>query len=106
MRSPRRPPPGSNARGGPRCATPSHPADGDVVGELDAAIGATSVDIAKPAAWWRVVHVVQLLGAVAVVAGLVWLLAQAIMSFTSADLPDLGKVAGSAVGGGGGRRQH
>ncbi|MET1037239.1 MAG: GTPase [Aeromicrobium sp.] len=66
----------------------------DIVGELDTAIRATSVDVAKPAAWWKVVHAVQLLGVVAVVAGLGWLLAQAVTSFSSLDLPDLGDVAG------------
>lgn len=72
----------------------SSPADVDIIGELDAAIGATSVDIAKPAAWWRVVQVLQLVGVVAVVAGLLWLIAQGITSFSSVDLPDLGDVAG------------
>jgi GTP-binding protein EngB required for normal cell division len=66
----------------------------DIVGELDAAIHASSVDVARPAAWWRIVHAVQILGVVAIVAGLLWLLAQAVASFTSLDLPDLGEVAG------------
>jgi GTP-binding protein EngB required for normal cell division len=66
----------------------------DIVGELDAAIHATGVDVAKPAAWWQIVRAVQLLLVLAVVAGLAWLVAQAVTSFTSADLPDLGAVAG------------
>lgn len=75
----------------------SNPSDVDIVGELDAAIGVTSVDIAKPAAWWRIVHAVQIVAAVAAVAGLVWLIAQGITSFTSVELPDLGSVAGIPV---------
>jgi GTP-binding protein EngB required for normal cell division len=66
----------------------------DIVGELDAAIHATSVDVARPAAWWRIVHVLQLLGVLVVVAGLLWLAAQAVASLTSSELPDLGDVAG------------
>lgn len=72
----------------------SSPADTDIIGELDAAIGATSVDVAKPAAWWKIVQAVQLIGVVVVAAALLWLLAQAVTSFSSVDLPDLGKVAG------------
>ena len=66
----------------------------DIVDELDAAIHATSVDVAKPAAWWRAVQLVQLLGVLVVVAGLAWLVAQGVASLTSSDLPDLGDVAG------------
>ncbi|MET0929699.1 MAG: GTPase [Aeromicrobium sp.] len=72
----------------------SSPEGVDVVGELDAAIHATSVDIAKPAAWWKVVHAVQIIGVLAIVAGLGWLAAQAVTSFSSLELPDLGDVAG------------
>jgi GTP-binding protein EngB required for normal cell division len=66
----------------------------DIVDELDAAIHATSVDVARPAAWWRIVHVLQLLGVLVVVAGLLWLVAQAVASLASSELPDLGDVAG------------
>ena len=72
----------------------SSPEGVDIVDELDAAIAATSVDVLKPAAWWKVVHALQLVGVVAVVAGLLWLIAQGITSLSSVDLPDLGKVAG------------
>jgi GTP-binding protein EngB required for normal cell division len=64
----------------------------DIVDELDAAIHATSVDVARPALWWKVVHAVQLLGVLAIVGGLVWLVAQAITHYSSVDLPDLGTV--------------
>jgi GTP-binding protein EngB required for normal cell division len=66
----------------------------DIVGELDTAIHATSVDVAKPAAWWRIVHAVQLLLVLVVVVGLAWLVAQGVASLASADLPDLGDVVG------------
>jgi len=64
----------------------------DIIGELDAAIHATSVDVAKPALWWKLVHAVQLLGILAVVGGLVWLAAQGVTHFSSIELPDLGEV--------------
>jgi GTPase Era involved in 16S rRNA processing len=66
----------------------------DIVAELDAAIHATGVEVAKAPLWWKIVHAVQLLGVVAIVAGLAWLLAQAVTSFSSVELPDLGDVAG------------
>jgi GTP-binding protein EngB required for normal cell division len=64
----------------------------DIIGELDTAIHATSVDIAKPALWWKVVHGVQILGVLVTVAGLGWLAAQGVTHFSSLDLPDLGQV--------------
>ena len=64
----------------------------DIIGELDTAIHATSVDVAKPALWWKVVHAVQLLGVVAIVGGLLWLVAQGVTHFSSLELPDLGEV--------------
>jgi GTP-binding protein EngB required for normal cell division len=64
----------------------------DVVDELDAAIRATSTGIARPALWWRVVHVVQLLAVVVAVVALGWLVAQGVTSLSSLELPDLGSV--------------
>lgn len=75
----------------------SSPSDVDIVDELDTAIGSTSIDALKPAGWWKLVHAVQLLLVVAVVAGLLWLVAQGITSASSVDLPDLGKIAGIPV---------
>lgn len=72
----------------------SSPAGVDIIGELDSALHATSVDIARPAAWWKIVHALQLLLVLAVVAGLAWLAVQGVMSFTSTDVPDLGAVVG------------
>ncbi len=68
------------------------PRDEDVVDALDTAIRTASVDVARPAPWWRVVHVVQLVAVVAAVLGLVWLVVQGVASLTSIDLPDLGSV--------------
>jgi GTP-binding protein EngB required for normal cell division len=64
----------------------------DVADQLDDAIRTASADIARPAPWWRVVHVVQLLAVVAAVAGVLWLVAQGIAGVASLDLPDLGSV--------------
>lgn len=64
----------------------------DIIGELDAAIRVTSVDVAKPALWWKIVHAVQIFGIVAIVAGLAWLAAQGVTRFSSVDLPDIGTV--------------
>ncbi|KAA1373602.1 GTPase [Aeromicrobium fastidiosum] len=72
----------------------ANPEGEDIVGELDTAIHATSVDVSRPAAWWRVVHAVQLLAVVAAVVGLLWLVAQGVTSFSSVELPDIGSVAG------------
>ncbi|NRQ51148.1 GTPase [Aeromicrobium stalagmiti] len=72
----------------------SSPQGEDIIGELDAAIHATSVDVAKPSAWWVVVQAVQMLGIVVAGAGLLWLAAQGITQFSTADMPDLGEVAG------------
>jgi GTP-binding protein EngB required for normal cell division len=72
---------------------PSPPGE-DIVDELDQAIRATSFEVAKPAVWWRIVQVVQLLAVVAAVGGLLWLIAQGVTSLSSVELPDLGDVAG------------
>jgi GTP-binding protein EngB required for normal cell division len=72
---------------------PSPPGE-DIVDELDQAIRATSLEVAKPAVWWRIVQVVQLLAVVAAVGGLLWLIAQGVTSLSSVELPDLGDVAG------------
>ncbi|MCW2769354.1 MAG: transporter [Aeromicrobium sp.] len=72
---------------------PSPPGE-DIVDELDQAIRATSLEVAKPALWWPVVQAVQLLAVVAIVGGLLWIVAQGITSLFSVDLPDLGDVAG------------
>ncbi|MET0449781.1 MAG: GTPase, partial [Aeromicrobium sp.] len=72
----------------------SSPEGVDIVGELDTAIHATSLDVAKPAAWWRIVHVIQILGVLAIIGGLGWLAAQAVTSYSSLELPDIGDVAG------------
>ncbi len=72
----------------------SSPEGDDIIDELDAAIHATSVDVAKPSAWWKIVHGLQLLGVLALIGGLAWLLAQAATSASSAELPDIGEVAG------------
>jgi GTP-binding protein EngB required for normal cell division len=69
----------------------------DIIGELDAAIHATSVDVARPSRWWKVVHALQLLGVLAAVAGLLWLAAQGIANLSSSDLPDLGSVGALPV---------
>lgn len=72
----------------------ANPPGDDIIGELESAIHATSVDVARPSLWWKAVHVLQIIGLVVVVAGLVWLVAQAVTSFSSLELPDLGEVAG------------
>jgi len=64
----------------------------DIVAELEAAIHATRVDVAKPAPWWKAVHAVQILLVLVAVGGLGWLAAQGITHFSSVDLPDLGAV--------------
>ena len=66
----------------------------DIIGELEEAIHATSVDVARPALWWKIVHGVQILGVLVGVAGIGWLAAQGITASSSLELPDLGDVAG------------
>ncbi|MCW2829565.1 MAG: transporter [Aeromicrobium sp.] len=68
--------------------------DDDIVDELDRAIRATSLDVAKPSVWWKAVHVAQLVAIVVLAASLLWLAAQVVTSLASVDLPDLGSVGG------------
>ncbi len=68
------------------------PRDHDVVDELDSAVRDASLDVARPATWWRVVQVVQVVAVLAAVLALVWLVVQGVASLTSIDLPDLGSV--------------
>ncbi|MRJ78169.1 ABC transporter [Aeromicrobium sp. SMF47] len=65
---------------------------GDIIGELDRAVRDTTADISRSPMWWRVVQAVQLLAVVAVLAGVVWLVAEGIGALISADLPDRGSV--------------
>jgi GTP-binding protein EngB required for normal cell division len=82
----------------------SSPPGDDIIDALDGAIHETSLDVAKPAIWWRIVEAVQILLFVAMVGGLGWLAAQGIAKLASSDLPDIGEVAGvptaAAVAGG------
>lgn len=82
----------------------SNPPGDDIIDALDRAIHETGLGVARPAIWWRVVQVVQLLLFVAMVGGLGWLAAQGIQQLVSFDLPDLGKVGGvpmaAAIAGG------
>jgi GTP-binding protein EngB required for normal cell division len=75
----------------------SNPPGEDIVGAFDTAIRETSLGVARPAIWWRVVQVVQLLLVLALVGGLVWLAAQGIDHLASFGLPDLGEVGGLPV---------
>jgi GTP-binding protein EngB required for normal cell division len=70
----------------------ANPADADVVDELDAAVRAATGDVSRSAAWWKLVHGLQLLAVVAAVAGVLWLIAQGIDAAASFGLPDLGSV--------------
>ncbi|KAA1400071.1 GTPase [Aeromicrobium ginsengisoli] len=72
----------------------SNPPGDDIIDALDRAIHETSLGVARPAVWWRIVQVLQLLLFVAMVGGLGWLAAQGIQPLASFDLPDLGKVGG------------
>ncbi|MEV7395780.1 GTPase [Aeromicrobium sp. NPDC092404] len=75
----------------------SNPPGDDIIDALDRAIHETSLGVAKPAIWWRIVQVVQLLLFLGLVAGLGWLAAQGIQQLVSFDLPDLGEVGGAPV---------
>ncbi len=72
----------------------SNPPGDDIIDALDRAIHETSLGVARPAIWWRLVQGVQLLLFLAMVGGLGWLAAQGIQQLASFDLPDLGKVGG------------
>ncbi|MBC7632501.1 GTPase [Aeromicrobium sp.] len=72
----------------------SNPADDDIIDALDEAIDQTSLGVTRPAPWWGVVQVLQIVALVAMLGGLAWLLVEGIVSLTPADLPDLGEVGG------------
>jgi hypothetical protein len=72
----------------------SNPPGDDIIDALDRAIHETSLGVARPAIWWRIVQVLQLLLFAGMVGGLGWLVVQGIQQLASFDLPDLGKVAG------------
>ncbi len=72
----------------------SNPPGDDIIDALDRAIHETSLGVARPAIWWRIVQIVQLLLFLGMVGGLGWLAAQGIQQLASFDLPDLGKVGG------------
>ena len=91
---PRRPRSGSSGRGATPIRDASNPPGDDIIDALDRAIHETSLGVARPAIWWRVVQVVQLLLFLGMVGGLGWLAAQGIQQLVSFDLPDLGKVGG------------
>jgi GTP-binding protein EngB required for normal cell division len=73
--------------------------DQDVVTELDTAIQATSLDIARPAPWWKLVQAVQLALVVLMVVGVMWLVVQGVAQLASFDVPDpsIGLVPVAAV---------
>lgn len=75
-----------------RDAVRDAPKGEDIIDELDAAIRASSVDVARPAWWWKIVHALQIVAILAAVGGLLWLAAQGITRFSSVDLPDIGTV--------------
>lgn len=75
-----------------RDAVRDAPKGEDIIDELDAAILASSVDVARPAWWWKIVHALQIVAILAAVGGLLWLAAQGITRFSSVDLPDIGTV--------------
>lgn len=72
----------------------SNPPGDDIIDALDRAIHETSLGVARPAIWWRIVQAVQILLFIAMLGGLGWLAAQGIQQLVSFDLPDLGKVGG------------
>src|SRR5215217_1873512 len=72
----------------------SNPPGDDIIDALDRAIHETSLGVARPAIWWRIVQVLQLLLFLAMISGLGWLAAQGVQQLASFDLPDLGKVGG------------
>ena len=72
----------------------SSPPGDDIIDALDRAIHETSLGVARPAIWWRIVQVVQLLLLLAVVGGLIWLAVQGVNQISSFGLPDLGEVGG------------
>ncbi|MGA8988482.1 GTPase family protein [Aeromicrobium sp.] len=72
----------------------SSPPGDDVVDALDSAIHGTSLGLARPAAWWRIVQALQILLFATMLAGLGWLAVQGIGHLASFDVPDLGQVGG------------
>lgn len=75
----------------------SNPAGDDIIDAFDHAIRQTSLGVARPAAWWRVAQVVQILLFIAMIAGFGWLAAQGVSELASFELPDLGEAAGFPV---------
>ena len=75
----------------------SNPPGEDIIDALDSEIHETSLGVARPAVWWRVVHGLQIVLFVAMVAGLLWLAAQGVQQLVDFGLPDLGEVAGAPV---------
>jgi GTP-binding protein EngB required for normal cell division len=72
----------------------ANPSDDDVVDALDAAIVDTGLGATRPAWWWRVVQVLQLLLVVVALGGLLWLAVQGVARVADFSLPDLPDVAG------------
>ena len=75
----------------------SNPPGDSIIDALDEAIDRTSVGAARPAPWWRSVEVVQVVAFVAMMLAVVWLIVQGVAHLASADVPDLGSVAGLPV---------
>lgn len=75
----------------------SNPAGEDIIDALDSAIHDTSLGVARPAVWWRLVQALQIVLFIAMVGGLVWLAAQGVQQLVDFDLPDLGEVAGAPL---------